>query len=274
MTPQQRRHLTDLIHAAFERAQQQGTTPPIDLAPFGLLLRQLEPGFSHQSYGHEKLLYLLRNEFEDLLHIRKDAQSVPPRYAVSLRQGLQAGRCTTAPPQPRVEVTPPVIDKALVDNSLLEQFLERLAATSATTDQRLNDMERQLRHMANELEQSRANEANLNQRIKSQEGNSCQHSIDIKKIKDSELLLSKGLININQQIQKINSELEQGRFNDVELNKKIKEQDINFRKTLEDCKMKKISKDSSGNDSKQKLIESTSDLSNTMRRLSFLRSWG
>lgn len=256
MTPQQRRHLTDLIHAAFERAQQQGTTPPIDLAPFGLLLRQLEPGFSHQSYGHEKLLYLLRNEFEDLLHIRKDAQSVPPRYAVSLRQGLQAGRRTTAPPQPRVAVTPPVIDTALVDNSLLEQFLQRLAATSATTDQRLNDMERQLRHMANELEQSRANEVNLNQKIKSQEDSSRQNSIDIKKIKDSELLLSEELISVRRRIRQMTNELEQSRVNEMELNNKIQEQDINFKKALEDCKVKKISNDSSGNDLKTRSFES------------------
>lgn len=255
MTPQQRRHLTDLIHAAFERAQQQGTTPPIDLAPFGLLLRQLEPGFSHQSYGHEKLLYLLRNEFEDLLHIRKDAQSVPPRYAVSLRQGLQAGRCTTAPPQPRVEVTPPVIDKALVDNSLLEQFLQRLATTSATTDQRLNDMERQLRHMANELEQSRANEANLNQKIKSQEDNFFQNSIDIREIKNNDLLLIKELMNVRQQIRQMASELENIRFGEIELDKKIKAQKVNSEKVLENYKMKKSTSSSLNGNSKPSFFD-------------------
>ncbi|MFW9608581.1 MAG: hypothetical protein ACMV0H_00060 [Aquaspirillum sp.] len=251
MTPQQRRHLTDLIHAAFERAQQQGTTPPIDLAPFGLLLRQLEPGFSHQSYGHEKLLYLLRNEFDELLHIRKDAQSVPPRYAVSLRQGLQAGRRTTAPPQPRVAVTPPVIDMALVDNSLLEQFLQRLAATSATTDQRLNDMERQLRHMANELEQSRANEVNLNQKIKSQEDSSHKNSINIKKIKDNDLLLSKELINIRQQIRQMVSGFEKIRFNEIDFDEEIKARKVNSEKVLENHKMKKSTNSSLEVNSKQ-----------------------
>lgn len=77
MTPAERADLTDLFYAAFKIALEEGRTPPVDLMYFGKYLRVLEPGFSQQNYGYEKLLHLLR-EFSDLLYIRKDAEVIPP----------------------------------------------------------------------------------------------------------------------------------------------------------------------------------------------------
>ena len=183
MTPQQKKFLIDLIHAAFERAHSQGIESPIDLAPFGKLLRELEPGFSHQAYGHEKLLYLLRGEFYDLLHIRKDHQVDPPRYYVSIRRG---------PPRPANRSQPfhsepvrmsPVLDPGLVDGELLERYLASLAESSARTQQRFEAIDRYFANIQDELAQSRANEIKMNTEIRELDarlreyriGASCKH---------------------------------------------------------------------------------------------------
>ena len=183
MTPQQKKFLLDLIHAAFERAHSQGFEPPIDLAPFGKLLRDLEPSFTHQAYGHEKLLYLLRGEFHDLLHIRKDQEVNPPRYYVSIRRGPPRPAHRQQPFRPEPSRMPPVIDPALVNGGLLERYLDSLAESSARTQQRFDAIERYLADIQDELTQSRANEVRMNAQIREMEailinyriGASCKH---------------------------------------------------------------------------------------------------
>lgn len=182
MTPAQRKFLLDLIHAAFERAHSQGFESPIDLAPFGKLLRELEPGFTHQAYGHEKLLYLLRGEFHDLLDIRKDHAVNPPRYYVAIRRGPRpAHRPQSDHPEPAQ--MPGIIDPALVDGGLLERYLASLAESSALTQQRFSAIDRRLAGIQDELAQSRANEIKMNIEIreldarfmKYRTGASCKH---------------------------------------------------------------------------------------------------
>ncbi|MDD2728420.1 OST-HTH/LOTUS domain-containing protein [Malikia sp.] len=183
MTPAQRKFLRDLIHAAFERAHSQGFESPIDLAPFGKLLRELEPGFTHQAYGHEKLLYLLRGEFPELLHIRKDQEVDPPRYYVSIRRGPPRPAHRQQPFRPESARMPPVLDPGLVDGGLLERYLASLAESSARTQQRFGAIDRRLAGIQDELAQSRANEIKMNTEIreldarlmKYRTGASCKH---------------------------------------------------------------------------------------------------
>lgn len=202
MTQQQRKFLLDLIHAAFERAHSQGLESPIDLAPFGKLLRELEPGFTHQAYGHEKLLYLLRGEFHDLLHIRKDQEVDPPRYYVSIRRG---------PPKPAHRQQSfshesarmsPVLDPTLVDGGLLEHYLTSLAESSARTQQRFDAIEQGLVGMQDELARSRANEIRLHLQV-------------------SELAAANKNIT-NRSLVEIQKRLEQSRANEVRMNDEIK----------------------------------------------------
>lgn len=166
MTPQQKKFLLDLIYAAFERARSQGFEPPIDLAPFGKLLRELEPGFTHQAYGHEKLLHLLRGEFHDLLHIRKDQDVDPPRYYVSIRRGPSRPAYRQQPSSPESSRMPPVIDPALVNGGLLERYLASLAESSARTQQRFDAIEHHLADIQDQLMQSRANEVRMNAELR------------------------------------------------------------------------------------------------------------
>ena len=166
MTPAQKKFLLDLIHAAFERAHSQGFEPPIDLAPFGKLLRELEPGFTHQAYGHDKLLYLLRGEFHDLLHIRKDHQADPPRYYVDIRRGPGRPARQQQSFRPESARIPLVLDPGLVDGGLLERYLASLAESSARTQQRFDAIEYRLAGIQDELAQSRANEIRMNSEIR------------------------------------------------------------------------------------------------------------
>lgn len=183
MTPQQKKFLLDLIHAAFERARSQGFESTIDLAPFGKLLRELEPGFTHQAYGHEKLLHLLRGEFHDLLHIRKDQEVDPPRYYVSFRRGPPRPAYRQQSSSPESSRMPPVIDPALVNGGLLERYLASLAESSARTQQRFDAIEYHLADIQDELTKSRANEVRMNAEIRELEarfinyktGASCKH---------------------------------------------------------------------------------------------------
>lgn len=201
MTPQQKKFLRDLIHAAFERAHSQGFESPIDLAPFGKLLRELEPGFTHQAYGHEKLLYLLRNEFHDLLHIRKDQEVDPPRYYVSIRRGPPRPVHRQQPFSPEPTRMPPVLDPALVDGGLLERYLASLAESSARTQQRFDAIEHRLAGIQNELMQSSANEIRLHAQISDLEA------------------ANKNII--NRTLAGIQKELEQSRANEVRMNIEI-----------------------------------------------------
>lgn len=165
MTPQQKKFLIDLIHAAFERAHSQGIEPPIDLAPFGKLLRELEPGFTHQAYGHDKLLYLLRGEFHDLLHIRKDHEVDPPRYSVAIRRIPKPAHRTQTSRSESAQMLG-VFDPGLVDRGLLERYLARLAESSARSQHRFDAIDRRLIGIQDELAQSRANETRMNAEIR------------------------------------------------------------------------------------------------------------
>ena len=197
MTPQQKGFLFDLIHAAFERARSQGIRSPIDLASFGKLLRELDPGFSHQAYGHERLLYLLRGEFYDLLYIRKDAEASPPRYYVDLRQQPRAVHRTQSDYHGQAQV-PGVIDSSLVDGALLERYLVTLAESSARTQRRFESIEHHLVGVHAELEKSRANEVRLHAQVSELE-TTCK---DI----------------VHRTLTGIKKELEQSRANEVRMN--------------------------------------------------------
>ena len=156
MTPAERADLTDLFYAAFKIALEEGRTPPVDLMYFGKYLRVLEPGFSQQNYGYEKLLHLLR-EFSDLLYIIKDAEVIPPRYYVALRN-----KPRPLNPSPPPTAASGLLEPQWVAGSLVEQYLERLAQSSVQLHVRLDAQDRQLAAIQRELEQSRANEVRLN----------------------------------------------------------------------------------------------------------------
>ena len=164
MTPQQKKFLLNLIHSDFDYAHRQSIELPIGLGPFGQLLRKLEPNFTHQDYGHEKLLYLLRNEFPDMIHISKDQNAHPPRYYISpyleprpVKQ-LQAFR-----PEPAKVLA--VLDPCLVDGALLERYLASLAESSARTQQRFEAIDRSLAGIQDELSKSHANEVRMHVQI-------------------------------------------------------------------------------------------------------------
>lgn len=134
MTPAKKRILLDLLHAAFDRAHRKGIDSPIDLVSFGNILRELEHGFSHQTYGHDNLLHLLRGEFHDLINISKNASITPPRYYVELL-------CKDAP-LTRKPIK--LLDSLLIDGDVLDHYLSRLAENSAKISSRLNSFEQRL----------------------------------------------------------------------------------------------------------------------------------
>lgn len=166
MTTQQKKFMLDLIHAALDLACRKGIELPIDLARFGKLLRDLEPDFTHQAYGYEKLLHLLRGEFYDLLDISKDQTVDPPRYYVSIHQGapLSAHRVRTL--HPETVRMPPAIDPSLVDGGLLERYLASLAESSARAQQRFEAMQRRLAGIEDRLAQSRVNEVSMQSQLR------------------------------------------------------------------------------------------------------------
>ena len=186
-----RQHLVDLFHAAFEQAHSNGLLQPVDLMYFGKYLRVAEPGFSHQSYGHEKLLYLLR-EFQDLLYIKMDAEVSPPRFYVAVRKTPAPVRAPQRPaaPQPSAKLLEP----QWVSGGLVERYLDQLAQAMVQIHGRLDVHERQLTAIQREQEQSRANEARLN-------------------MKDQEH---------EHQVAAIQREMEQGRANEVRMNDELK----------------------------------------------------
>ena len=159
MTPADRQHLVELFHAAFEQALNDGMKQPVDLMYFGKYLRVAEPGFSPQTYGHEKLLHLLR-DFQDLLYIKKDSEVSAPRVYGAVRKGPALVRT------PRRPATPPPGPKLLepqwVDGGVVARYLDRLAQATAQLHGRLDAHERQLAAIQQEQEQSRANETRLN----------------------------------------------------------------------------------------------------------------
>lgn len=206
MTPQQKKFLLDLIHAAFDLALRQGIEPPIDLASFGKLLRELEPGFSHQAYGHERLLHLLRGEFYDWLHITKDQQADPPRYYVSLLSGPRPQRKPkAAPARPVRDAALGCLDPSLVDGALIECYLDSLAESWALTQRRFDEIDRRLLGMQDELARSRANETRMHQELR-------ELDAAYKRV-------------INRSLIDIQRELEQSRENEVRMNADLR--DIN-----------------------------------------------
>lgn len=159
MTPEDRTHLMDLFHAAFEQARSADMSPPIDLMHFGKFLRQVEHDFSHQTYGYEKLLHLLR-DFKDFFYIKRDAEVVPPRYYVGIRRS--SPRPATRQNQEMDGLQPlNLLEPQLVDCSVLDHYLIRLAETTALIHARLDEHERRFPVIQDQFEQSRANEARL-----------------------------------------------------------------------------------------------------------------
>lgn len=159
MNPADRQHLVELFHAAFEQALNDGMKQPVDLMYFGKYLRVAEPGFSLQTYGHEKLLHLLR-EFQDLLYIKKDGEVSPPRFYVAVRKGPAPVRMPQRPATP--PPGPKLLEPQWINGGLVEHYLDRLAQATAQLHGRLDAHERQLATIQQEQEQSRANEARLN----------------------------------------------------------------------------------------------------------------
>lgn len=212
MTPQQKTFLLDLIHAAFDLALGQGIEPPIDLASFGKLLRELEPGFSHQAYGHERLLHLLRGEFYDWLHITKDQQADLPRYYVSLLSGQRPQRKQkSAPVRPVREAPPSSIDPSLVDGALIECYLDSLAESWALTQRRFDEIDRRLLSVQDELGRSRANETRMHQELR-------ELDAAYKRV-------------VNRSLGDIQRELEQSRENEVRMNADLREINALLRKS-------------------------------------------
>lgn len=212
MTPQQKTFLLDLIHAAFDLALRQGIEPPIDLAPFGKLLRELEPGFSHQAYGHEKLLHLLRGEFYDWLQITKDQQVDPPRYGVSLLSGPRPQRKQkSVPVRPVRDVAASAIDPSLVDGALIECYLDSLAESWALTQRRFDEIDRRLLSVQDELARSRANETRMHQELR-------ELDAAYKRV-------------VNRSLGDIQRELEQSRENESRMNAELREINALLRKS-------------------------------------------
>lgn len=153
MTPEARQHLLELFQAAFALARIDGLLPPIDLMHFGLLLRKVEPGFSHQTYGHEKLLYLLR-DFLDQLHIRKDADVTPPKYYVDFRRDSINAKPTNKATKSHSVLK--ILQPLLVDSSLIDLYLKNLADDAVQIKSKLDQHELCFESIKKELSQSNA----------------------------------------------------------------------------------------------------------------------
>jgi len=201
MTPQEKKYLLELIHAAFENALSQDIRPPIDLGKFGLILRAIDRKFSHEKYGYERLLYLLR-EFQEILYIKKDSEVVPPRYFISIRRGQAVP--VRAQSKPLAEPRMGFLDAALVDSLLVDRYLGCLAENTAKINRRLDEFDRHFTDIKNELEQSRVNET----RLQSQAN---QIETELKNIYRRSDDFERKFIDIQK-------ELEQSRVNEVRLN--------------------------------------------------------
>lgn len=191
MTLEERKHLIELFHAAFDLAYNSGLAQPVNLMYFGKYLRLAEPGFSHLNYGHEKLLYLLR-DFPDVLFIKKEPSVGTPQFSVSVRKASSPsnGERRSAPSQ----VYAKLLEPQWVNGSVVEHYLDRLAQTTSHFHHRLDEYERQLEIIQREQEQSRANEARLNAK-------NLEHE---------------------RAIAYIQKELEQSRANEIRLNEELK----------------------------------------------------
>lgn len=201
MTSQEKNYLLELIHAAFENALSQDIRPPIDLGKFGLILRALDRNFSHEKYGHEKLLYLLR-EFQEILYIKKDVEVVPPRYFVSIRRGLAAP--VRAQSQLLTEPFLGFLNATLVDSTLIDHYLRCLAENTARIHRRMDEFDRNSAEIKNELEQSRVNETRLHSQAQ-------EIQTELKNIHRRSNEFERNFIDIQK-------ELEQSRVNEARLN--------------------------------------------------------